>query len=368
MTLKSRPTATPHRLMMHCTYWWFFILLHRPFYHRRQRPIHSSDREIDHVKVYPTFLLFVCTSHHAKQLCKRAAENIVELLGTWRSLYSLRYSPITLVQTAFSAGTIYLLVAVQAATGLRVANESLKHSLSQAHLCVQYLLEIGKSWQCATNIADILKNLLQEQLKPLLDRRAIQQIHIAGKEVYAPPAKQSVSPRSSSRPAPPRKRQPSSTRTSRTRPSPPVESPTSTHSDLSQNQQMLISPPSMIHPISPAASTSSTFAFHDTWNLGGSSSSSIPLTHGNSPESYNMPYFQSNPGMDPSSGFLAMLGGEPLSNAPFLPTFSRVGYSTGHEDSPMQDVDALAYSGSPQVSIPDSELAVLEQFWSQHFS
>jgi hypothetical protein len=73
--------------------------------------------------------------------------------------------------------------------------------------------------------------------------------------------------------------------------------------------------------------------------------------------------------MDPSSGFLAMLGGEPLSNAPFLPTFSRVDYVAGYEDTPMQGVDTTsAYNGNPQVNIPDSELAVLEQFWSQHFS
>lgn len=53
ITLKSRPTATPHRIMLHLAYWWLFVLLHRPFYHRKTKPgpIHSSDREIDHVKV-----------------------------------------------------------------------------------------------------------------------------------------------------------------------------------------------------------------------------------------------------------------------------------------------------------------------------
>ncbi|KAF8892873.1 hypothetical protein BD779DRAFT_1507469 [Infundibulicybe gibba] len=146
ITIKSRPTATPHLLMTHLAYWWLFILLHRPFYHRRPRPIHSSDKDIDHAK-----------------LCKRAAENIMELLGTWRTLYTLRYVPITLIQTIFSAGTIYLLTAVHATTGLRVFETSLEHSLSQANLCIQYLLETGKSWQCATNIAGILRNLLQEQ-------------------------------------------------------------------------------------------------------------------------------------------------------------------------------------------------------------
>lgn len=51
ITVKSRPTATPHQLMLHMAYWWLFILLHRPFFHRKARPIASTDREIDHVKV-----------------------------------------------------------------------------------------------------------------------------------------------------------------------------------------------------------------------------------------------------------------------------------------------------------------------------
>ncbi|KAG6819360.1 hypothetical protein H0H93_012543 [Arthromyces matolae] len=183
ITLKSRPTATPHRIMMHCTYWWFFILLHRPFYHRKSRP---TDRDIDHVK-----------------LCKRAAENIVELLGTWRTLYTLRCAPITLVQTAFSAGTVYLLGAVQAATGLRVAQESLKHSLAQVQLCVDYLFEIGKSWQCATNIGEILRGLLHEQIKPILDKRAIRTDGVTAANVQSQKqasAAPSVSPNPNSNP------------------------------------------------------------------------------------------------------------------------------------------------------------------------
>jgi hypothetical protein len=49
ITLASRNTATPHRLMVHLTYWQFFILLHRPFYRRVSRS--NSELEIDHVKV-----------------------------------------------------------------------------------------------------------------------------------------------------------------------------------------------------------------------------------------------------------------------------------------------------------------------------
>ena len=50
ITVKSRSTATPHKLMLHIAYWWLFILLHRPFF-RKNRPIYSTAREIDHVKV-----------------------------------------------------------------------------------------------------------------------------------------------------------------------------------------------------------------------------------------------------------------------------------------------------------------------------
>jgi hypothetical protein len=51
ITVKSRPTASPHKLMLHLAYWWLFILLHRPFFRRKSRPIASTDPEIDHVKV-----------------------------------------------------------------------------------------------------------------------------------------------------------------------------------------------------------------------------------------------------------------------------------------------------------------------------
>lgn len=97
----------------------------------------------------------------------------MELLSTWRSLYTLRYCPITLIQTVFSAGTVYLLTAVQASSGTRIAQKELRHSIDQQELVLQYLEEIGRSWQCATNIARIMKNLVEEQLKPLLERKTI---------------------------------------------------------------------------------------------------------------------------------------------------------------------------------------------------
>lgn len=94
----------------------------------------------------------------------------MDLLATWQRLYGLRYAPVTLFQAVFSAGTIYLLLAVQAASGPRVAKSSLMTSLSQVELCIRYLREVGRSWKSASNIAEILSKLLQEQLKPLLEK------------------------------------------------------------------------------------------------------------------------------------------------------------------------------------------------------
>ncbi len=74
---------------MHLLYWLMFILLHRPLFNRKAQPVYISEREIDH-----------------KKLCERAAENILLILQAWRTLYTLRYVPVTLLQAVFSAGTV----------------------------------------------------------------------------------------------------------------------------------------------------------------------------------------------------------------------------------------------------------------------
>ena len=100
----------------------------------------------------------------------------MELLSTWHTLYKLRYCPVTLIQIAFSAGTVYLLIAMQASSGAHITRKELRHSLDQEILVQQYLQEIGLSWNCATNISATLRNFMNEQVRPpldLLDRKNI---------------------------------------------------------------------------------------------------------------------------------------------------------------------------------------------------
>ncbi|KAJ7062679.1 fungal-specific transcription factor domain-containing protein [Mycena amicta] len=160
LTASNRETATPHKLMAHLAYWWCFILLHRPFFHRTAKLVHGSDPEIDHVKA---------------SLSKRAAENIMELLKTYRTLYGLKYSSVPLAQLIFAAGTIFLLIAADATSTsrARVAQTALRSALSEAELCIQYLGEIGDAFNTSNLMHGILQNLLVERVRPLLERKQV---------------------------------------------------------------------------------------------------------------------------------------------------------------------------------------------------
>ncbi|KAF7360510.1 Zn(2)-C6 fungal-type domain-containing protein [Mycena venus] len=77
--LENRASSTPQRLMLHITYWWCSITLHRPFFNYPAQRIQHSDPEVDYIK-----------------LCIHAAENILELVETWSSLYTLRLAVSTM--------------------------------------------------------------------------------------------------------------------------------------------------------------------------------------------------------------------------------------------------------------------------------
>lgn len=52
----STGVPQPHQLMLHMTYYWLIILLHRPFY-RRRRSCEDPESYTDHVKVCATLLM-----------------------------------------------------------------------------------------------------------------------------------------------------------------------------------------------------------------------------------------------------------------------------------------------------------------------
>ncbi|KDQ56260.1 hypothetical protein JAAARDRAFT_36436 [Jaapia argillacea MUCL 33604] len=142
-----RASALPHRLMLHLAYNWLFILLHRPFY-RRPKMIRGTDvQDVNHVK-----------------MCNSAANKILKLLDIWSSLYTLRFAPITLIQVVYSAGTVFVLSAVEAASRRR-AKVAFNEATEKAKQCITYLHETGQSWECGNQVGRILADLLEKQVQ-----------------------------------------------------------------------------------------------------------------------------------------------------------------------------------------------------------
>ncbi|KAJ7636825.1 hypothetical protein FB45DRAFT_1056102 [Roridomyces roridus] len=156
VTLANMAQSTPQKLMLHCQYWWSSIILHRPFFKLQPHTTtNRADRDIDHAK-----------------LCKNAAKSILDLVSTWSSLYTLRYTPPTLVQPVFDAGTIFLLLSLQAATRpARVAMDALQKAIERAETCVRLLREMGGTWASARQAGDALCGLMTEGVGPIVTKR-----------------------------------------------------------------------------------------------------------------------------------------------------------------------------------------------------
>nr|GAT52865.1 predicted protein [Mycena chlorophos] len=154
ITLANKMRSTPHRLMLHCEYWLDFIVLHRPFFSPKALTIQNSDREIDHVK-----------------LCKRAAENILDLTSVWANLYTMRFTNVTMLQVLFGAGTVFVLLALQATASARIAHGVLQTALAQTEQCIVYLRDMGCTWVTATRTGDTLASILQDKAYPIIQKR-----------------------------------------------------------------------------------------------------------------------------------------------------------------------------------------------------
>ncbi|KAJ4490322.1 hypothetical protein J3R30DRAFT_3420874 [Lentinula aciculospora] len=329
ITLANKTTSTPHKLVLHLSFWWTFILLHRPFFHRKKRS-DTTARDIDHVK-----------------LCKRAADNIMNLFGIYRSLYTLRYMALTPVQIVFAAGTVYVLLAVQATSGHRVAKKELETYVGRAELCIQYLTEIGGSWKCASDIADILTSLVATQLRPAIERKTIKSLNVGkqsmkeGLELSAPAPYSSIDEEDMN--------VSSSSGLSTTPSYAPISSnfdefvdscfDTSFLSELSTSIPSFSSPlqPSPSYLAWPSAFSSSIVSEagpinttdSDLFNLLHADLTSSATSLPNSLILQELPSLSSTPSFTSmeTAGFLAMLGGESISHTPCIPPFSSTEYT-----------------------------------------
>ncbi|KAJ7829452.1 hypothetical protein B0H14DRAFT_1210252 [Mycena olivaceomarginata] len=152
ITPANRVRSTPQRLVLPCVLW-CFIILHRPFFNRPAQPLAQKGGSI--MSSYAT----------------RAAENILELLETWQSLYTLRLVPITIVQID-SVRNGFLLRALQATEGMRIAQGALKTAVAHAS-SVSAIVRSGRL-VTAANAQGYLLAILTTQLMPIIARRLAQ--------------------------------------------------------------------------------------------------------------------------------------------------------------------------------------------------
>lgn len=268
----------------------------------------------------------------------------MELAETYRTLYTLRYVPITWVQVVFSAGTVFILSAVQATSGSRLAHVSLTHSLSQVDLCIQYLSETGKSWNAANNISGILKSLRKEQLIPRLNMRSIDESKIASG------MKRSVSSAHS--------QFSEDTKPPLTASSLDSANPLTMDDDITS---VTSSPPTDISNLSNSLRV-------DSWDLGG----------GNVPMIWNDPMIgmSGQPWSSPDSsynyngdlqdfvgGFPGLTGGETLPTQPFMP-FGMMAGTNGNDGDYYRQQYGYAQEQQPR-QLTEEDVQALNQFLSQ---
>lgn len=96
----------------------------------------------------------------------------MELAQIWRVHFKLRYVPITMIQVISAAATIFVVAAVQAVSGPRIALIALESAEKSAETAIQYLREVGESFASAVSVADILQHLLQQQVQTRKSRRS----------------------------------------------------------------------------------------------------------------------------------------------------------------------------------------------------
>lgn len=108
---------------------------------------------------------FVC------QRCNRAATDIMEFAESWRARFSVRYVPITFIQVVSAAGTVFVLDALQATSGPRLATQRLKDAMDKTKKAIGYMAEVGETFASAAGMAQILRGLLDHQVQGRLVRR-----------------------------------------------------------------------------------------------------------------------------------------------------------------------------------------------------
>lgn len=158
--------------MLNLTYEWLLLLLVRPFYcldlaqtytgHQNRNSFNRRDE------------LLVDLHNKAVSQCPTSAHRIIALLGAYRQLYHLRFTPDTIVQIAYLAGRIHLDTYSMGRNCGPRAPEKASKAREDLVLCISYLKEIAHTWAPGHVTAGILEGVLAQQEKAYLQPVIIQ--------------------------------------------------------------------------------------------------------------------------------------------------------------------------------------------------
>jgi hypothetical protein len=130
----------PHIILLHLGCSWIAIFLFQPF----SQVTVTNKEEVDFGK-------------YAMTRCHRAALRIHRLAQLHRAQHTLRFTPPTMAQAIYTAGTSFLLAAAQAADATHAAS-----ALAHCNEMLAMLRETSETWHAAAQKALILEELVAE--------------------------------------------------------------------------------------------------------------------------------------------------------------------------------------------------------------
>ncbi len=141
----------PHIILLHLGCSWIAIFLFQPF----SQVTVTNKEEVDFGK----YAMTVSRSRMwlTRQRCHRAALRIHRLAQLHRAQHTLRFTPPTMAQAIYTAGTSFLLAAAQAADATHAAS-----ALAHCNEMLAMLRETSETWHAAAQKALILEELVAE--------------------------------------------------------------------------------------------------------------------------------------------------------------------------------------------------------------
>ncbi|KAF9502769.1 hypothetical protein BS47DRAFT_1028156 [Hydnum rufescens UP504] len=155
----STCSSPPDVFMINLAFHWLLILLLHPFFkpHIKVQPPSFSEIPSSGGSTKRRDFALLKLREAALNECPTSATHILSLFAAYRRLYTLRLTPVTAVQIAYTAGKTHLATILAGGPNPSTKARKAKGEFLE---CVQILKEIGESWASGRLTAEMLQTLL----------------------------------------------------------------------------------------------------------------------------------------------------------------------------------------------------------------